>query len=319
MKIAALFAPAVVVAIASCSGEPSLSGAGEPILVQGATFIQGTLPGTPPPPDGGAVSPDVTLVTSANNAFIQGQAGVSFGGDVTDDATSLAVSLADAGTGYWVFAPGGPDPTEPGDLTWSMTCAIGANAPPGLGTLLFAAVDANGNSGTQFQQPVCIDTAVPDNFNACAPTDAPPDTVISLTWDTPVALDLQLVTPAGVTVSPTHPTTAISPDAGTTNLGVLDRNSDANCTTADVYREDIVWKKGTTPDPGTYLAYANLFSACGKPIVHFTLSLYVSETTDGGYALVEKSQTSGQILAVDENGGGSLGLYVQSFTFPLSP
>jgi hypothetical protein len=256
-----------------------------------------------------------------NNAFVQGEAGGSYSGDVTDDATSIAVRFPDAGTGYWVFVPGGPDATDPGNLTWSMNFNIGAAAPTGLTTLRFAAVDVNGKSGNQIDQPICVDALVPDNFNACIPSRAPPVAVLSLAWDTPVDLDLWLVTPSGVTVSPTHPTTAPSRDGGagtSVGVGVLDRNSDANCVADGLNRENIVWQKGT-PDPGTYLAYADLYSACGHASVRFTLTLYVSEPTDGGHALVQKLQTQGELLAAEANGGVSPGLYVTSFDFPISP
>ena len=123
-------AAALLVALAGCSGQ-AITGAGEPIVVRGATFVPGPLPGSPPPdggspqnPDGGAQSPTVTAITSVNNLFFPGQAGASYGGDVTDDATAIAVRFADLGTGYWVFVPGPPDDTDPGNLTWSMTFEI---------------------------------------------------------------------------------------------------------------------------------------------------------------------------------------------------
>ncbi len=309
-----------------CSGQPSLPGTGEPIVVVGGTFIQGPLPGTPPPDGGTAASPTVTTIQSVNNAFKPGQAGASFSGDVTNDATSVAVRFPDYGTGYWVIAPGGPDLTDPGNLSWSMTFGIGESAPPGLTTLRFAALDANGNAGSQIDQPVCIDSVIPDNFNACIPSRAPPAAVLSLAWDTPVDLDIWLVTPSGVTLSPKHPTTELSTDAGLTpSDGKLDRDADLNCIYGGVNREDVVWQG--TPEPGLYLAYADLFAACGQSSVRFTYSLWVAEPvpadggvdagTSGDESLVQKLSVSGELLAVDANGGASAGLYVTNFTFPV--
>jgi hypothetical protein len=97
--------------------------------------------------------------------------------------------------------------------------------------------------------------------------------------------------------------------------GVLDRDSDANCVPDGQNREDIVWQDA--PASGLYLAYANLFSACGKSSVRFTLTLYVPEPVDGGQAMVAKLTQSGELLAVQANGGASLGLYVADFSFPL--
>jgi hypothetical protein len=141
--------------------------------------------------------------------------------------------------------------------------------------------------------------------------------VISLSWDAPVDLDLQVVTPSGVVVSPKHVTTSANADAGVgAGAGALDRDSDANCVPDGLDREDLVWSKAA-PAPGLYLAYASLFSACGQPSVRFTLSLYVAEPVDGGHTLARKLQTSGELLSTDANGGTGLGLYVAAITFPF--
>jgi hypothetical protein len=306
---------ALLLALSGCSGQPVIPGVGEPIVVRGATFISGPLPGTPPLDGGTPALPAVTAIQSVNNAFVLGQAGASYSGDVSDDATAVAVRFPDFGTGYWVFVPGPPDATDPGNLTWSMTFDVSRDVPPGLTTLRFAAIGPDGTSGTEVDQPVCIDAPIPDNYNACFSSRVPPAAVLSLSWDTPVDLDLQVVTPAGVVVSPKHPTTRASADAGPApGDGAIDRDSDANCVTDGLNREDLVWKD--PPAPGIYLAYASLFSACGRPAVRFTLSLYVAEPVDGGQTLARKIQTSGELLATDENGGTGLGLYVAAVTFP---
>ncbi len=304
--------------LTSCSSQPSLSGLGEPLFVYGATFIEGPLPGSPPVDGGVPSSPDVTAINIANEIVHLGQAGVPLSGDVTDDATAVAVRFPDAGTGYWLFVPGAPDGTSPGDLTWSMTTDIGYTAPLGVHPLRFAAVNAAGVAGTQSDLPLCVDSLLPDNLNACAPSLAPPAAVLSLAWDTPVDLDLELVTPAGVVVSPTHPSTSATNTPGP-NDGVLDGDSAANCVPDYVNREDIVWQH--TPAAGQYLAYANLFSACGQSSVRFTLTLYVAEPTGVGAetALQQKLTQSGELLAVQASGGVGLGLYVAAFTLPTVP
>jgi hypothetical protein len=311
----AVFAPLALFALtlASCSSQPSLTGAGEPLFVYGATFIAGPLPGSPPPDGGAPIAPDVTSIDSPNNVFLAGQGGWSFTGDVTDDATAVAVRFPDAGTGYWVFVPGSPDTSAPGMLGWSMTFDIGITAPLGLGALRFAALDATGAAGSQNDLPVCVATPYPDNLNVCQISIPPPAAVLSLAWDTPVDLDLELQTPSGVVVGPKHPSTSASGAVGP-NDGVLDRDSDANCVPDQVNREDIVWKN--TPEAGQYLVYADLFSACGQPAVQFTLTLYVAEPADGGSSLVQKLQIPGELLAIDANGGASMGLYLGAFTLP---
>jgi hypothetical protein len=316
MRRGALLGPALL-ALAGCSGEPSLSGAGEPLVVSGATFIAGPLPGSPPLDGGTPTAPDVTSVQSANNVLVPGQSGRTLAGDVTDDATSVAVRFADLGTGYWVLVPGAPDTSAPGMLTWSMTFDVGEGFAPGVHPLRFAALGPAG-AGTQTDQLVCVDTPFPDDLAACDPTLTPPAAVLSLSWDAPVDLDLELGTPEGVLLTPKHPTTSPSLDGGVgPNDGVLDRDSDANCVPDHVNREDVVWQH--TPVSGQYLAYANLFSACGQASVRFTLSLYVAEPTGVAKetALQLKLQTSGELLALDANGGAGMGLYLAAFSFPF--
>lgn len=315
-------AAALCLALAGCSSWQSANtGAGEPIVVRGATFVPGPLPGSPPidggAPDGGPpAKPAVTAIQSVNNSFFAGQAGLAYSGDVTDDATAVAVRFADQGSGYWVFVPGPADATSPGDLTWSMTFDIAAAVAPGRTNLRFAAIDASGASGTQVDQPICVDAPFPDNFNACLPSRAPPPAVLSLSWDAPVDLDLLLVTPSGTVISSKRASPGPLADGGALpGDGTLDRDSNANCVPDHRNREDVVWKMA--PAPGLYLAYADLFSACGQPAVRFTLTLYVAEPVDGGYAMVPKLSTAGELTAVQANAGASLGLYAGSFSFPL--
>jgi hypothetical protein len=315
VKTALLALPSAL-ALVACSGQPVLPGTTEPIVVHGATFIAGPLPGSPPLDGGTPASPAVTSVASSANAFVPGQAGASYSGDVTDDASSVAVRFPDYGTGYWVFVPGAPDLNDPGNLTWSMTFDLGYEVPTGLTTLRFAALDPTGKAGNQTDQQACIDSIIPDNYNACFVSHKPPAAVLSLSWDAPVDLDIGLMTPLGTVLSPKRPTTAPLGDGGASpNDGVLDRDSDANCVPDHVNREDVVWKD--TPVSGTYVAYADLFSACGQPAVRFTMSLWVAEPTDGGQHLVQKQTQSGELVAIQADGGGSLGLYVMNFTFPI--
>jgi hypothetical protein len=232
-------------------------------------------------------------------------------GDVTDDANAVAVRIPDQGTGYWVFNPAAPDSNALGMLTWSIAFDIGPNATPGLTTLRFAAISAPGASGIQNETPICVDTPYPDNYAVCNPSLAPPAAVLTLSWDAPVDLDLELQTPSGVLVNPKHPSTSDSDAGPGPSDGILDRDSDANCVPDHVNRESIVWKD--KPALGTYLVYADLFSACGQPSVRFTATLYSPQPMDGGSTLVPAWTASGELSAVDENGGAGLGLYLGLF------
>ena len=86
---------------------------------------------------------------------------------------------------------------------------------------------------------------------------------------------------------------------------------------AGLHREDVVFQH--TPMPGTYLVYVSMFSACGAQAAPFTVTLYTAEPAaggDGGQTLAQSFQVPGELLAIDANGGASMGLFVRQFSFP---
>jgi hypothetical protein len=310
-----------VLAWSACSGQQVSSSVGltEPIRVESGQFLPGLLPGSAPPDasvDAGAgTNPEVTDINVGNTAIYQGERGLIFSGHATTDAQSVGVRFADLGTGYWVIPVGGPDPSDNSLLTWQFSADFDRGLPPGFHDLLFAAIDANGSSGTQADLEVCVDTPVPDNLNICVPKRAPPAAVLSLQWDTPVNLDLLVETPSGATVGGT---TAPAGDGGATVADsggpVLDHVSNANCVVDDIDQEDLVWQG--TPETGTYQVWVDLVRACGQPSVSFTVSLWLAETQpDGTKRLVQQSApiARGVLAAEQANGGAGPGLFVGDF------
>jgi hypothetical protein len=322
MRTAARFGPVGALLLAvSCTGpqaSPS-TGLGEPLRVESGQFVPGPIPGSPQlPADAAAdagVDPQVTDTNVANTAIAQGELGLVFSGHATTDALTIGVRFADLGTGYWLVPVGAPDPTDDGLLTWQATADFGRNLPPGFHDLVFTAIGADG-SGTQSDLSVCIDLPVPDNLNVCVPKRAPPAAVLSLSWDTPVNLDLIVQDPSGVVVGG-HTASSEAPDAGVAanpSNGVLDRDSNRDCVIDDIDREDIVWQ--SSPAGGTYAVWVDLFSACGQPSASFSVSLWLAETQpDGTQRLVQQQPplATGVLLAVQANGGSSRGLYVGDF------
>lgn len=325
-----ILAAALALALPSCDGARAPSGLTEPLRVRSAMFEPGPLPGTPPPPDGGdgdddasAPGPQVTALDNANGVVTPGQSGKAFSGRTTPDAFAIALRFVGQGTGYWVLPVGGQDPSSNNERVFQLAADLAVDLPPGLQTVRFAAIDGDGGAGPQRDVPLCVASLVPDNLNACDPSLAPPAAVVSLFWDNDVDLDLELRTPEGKTVDWDHPSTAQA-DGGVVDrdalaapgVGTLDRNSNANCALDGVRREDVVWQQ--PPAPGTYLVYANLFSACGQPSTRFHVAVYRSEPADdGAHAhLVETARRDGELPASAANGGASLGLYVTEVTFP---
>jgi hypothetical protein len=325
-RLGSELALAAALLVPACTGPQVSAGGGatEPLVVESGQFFSGSLPGSspiPPSGDGGAAAqPTGTQVVDVNVAsrvIRPGEAGMSITGHATTDAQTVAVRFSGLGSGYWVVPVSGPDPTDNGLLTWSITVDFGSDLPAGLQDLLFAAVDASGASGTQQDLPVCIDTPVPDNLNACDPSRAPPAAVVSLAWDTAVDLDLIVQTPTGAVVGGKNATTASpSADGGASTPGpgdgVLDHDSNRNCVIDGIQREDVIWQ--SSPPTGTYQVWAGLFSACGQSSVRFTVSIWLPEAqADGTKRLVEHPFVKGELQAQQANAGAGPGLFLGDF------
>jgi hypothetical protein len=308
------FGAAALAVVASCTGPQVPAGVqlGEPIRIESGQFISGTLPGLAQPdsssPDAG-VSPEVTDVNVANTAIEQGELGLAFSGHATTDTQSIGVRFADMGSGYWIVPIGAPDPSDNGLLTWQAAADFGRDLPPGFHDLLFAAINADGSSGSQSDLSVCIDTPVPDNLNICIPKRKPPAVVVSLGWDNPVNLDLIVQTPTGQVIGGRAPTPE---DAGASG-GTLDRDSNRDCVIDGIDREDIVWQ--SAPASGAYQVWVDLFSACGQPAATFSVSVWLAETqADGTQRLVQQpALANGLLTASQANGGASPGLFIGAF------
>jgi hypothetical protein len=289
--------------LCACAGEKNPLGQSEPIRVRNAVFKEGALPI--------GKGPEVTFVETQSLVLTQGQAAKNLAGRARPDARSIGLRVADLGSGYWVLVLGGPDPSAGGELTFSAQLDVGTGLPAGAHDLELVAFDDAGTPGPVRALKVCIVPEIPDNLAACDPSIAPPAAVLTLSWDAPVDLDLQLVTPEGKLVDGKHPSTVVPGDAGILKkdldgAGKLDR--DATCS-APIKRETIVWQQA--PAPGTYFVYANLFDACGQPNVRFSLDFYQPE----GSQLVNRLSRKGELLAIDANGGGKTGLYLTDLNF----
>lgn len=307
--------PLAVVLATACTGVQASpdTGIAEPLRIESGQFTPGALPGSATSTADGGVNPQVTDVGITNTIVEQGEIGLLLSGHATTDTQAIAVAFADMGTGYWVVPVGAPDPTDNGLLTWQMAADFGRDLPPGNHNLAFAAIAPDGSSGTQFTTAICLDTPVPDNDNVCVPKRNPPAAVLSLSWDTPVSLDLVVQTPSGGVIggSSSQGTTGTN---ATTSGAVIDHVSNLNCVIDNIDREDVVWQ--AVPATGTYDVWVDLFSACGKSAVSFTVSLWLAETQkDGTERLVEQQPpiATGVLTSLQANGGSGPGLYVGDF------
>lgn len=298
-----------------CSGESLTQGLEEPIQIQGAQFRRGELPGSPPADEPRAPHP--TSLASQGRTVEQGSSGISIVGRASPDAESIAVMLdGGGGSGYWVLPVGTPEPQFNDEPAFGFSVVFGREIA-GMQRLRVAAIDAQGESGTQSELEICVAPRVPDNLNACVPTIAPPELVVSLSWDRGADLDLAVVTPSGKQVSPKDPSTVNLDDEGNPvpgeSVGVFDLDSNAGCKNDGRRLENLVFQE--SPEPGRYLIYANLFDACGEDSVRFSSVLYEKTRGDADdtYSVSRSLETYGVLTSAQANAGTKLGTFVTQF------
>jgi hypothetical protein len=322
----ALPVPLCLVQGACDAGPGILTGVDEPMRVSGGQFIQGDLPGSPPPPasatataagDGGLPPLTVKAVNySGSNVIQPGQAAKSFSGDVTLDAIAVGAKLEGLGTGYWVVPAGAVDQSDTTAYTFSLPANFSASDPPGLRNLLVVAIGPSGQAGVQNATPLCLVSRIPDNNHACIPKNQAPSAVFTLQWDTNFDLDLHVRTPDGIDFNPRQPygetieagTTVIPPD-----LPHFDRDSLANCVPDGLNQEDLIFQN--PPSKGTYTIYVDPFDSCGQNIAHFTFTLYRTTGTCPDCTQAAVSTVSGEVLASQVSGGNLVPLKIAQVSF----
>ncbi|HET9934526.1 MAG TPA: hypothetical protein VFQ35_27670 [Polyangiaceae bacterium] len=321
------FAFAVLGALVGCSqGQNSVIGPSEPFRMRGNSvqFIRGNLPGTVPTPGETPEASDLPSIAAVDlNSLIVTQGGSkSISGRASANATSIGIAMEGVGAGYWVVPTRSQDPIT-GELTWGVASAnqsglvadFDLGIESGVRPLHLVAFDETGRAGIQFIQKLCVRSAVPDNLNSCEPSVTPPEAVFSLSWDVNADLDLQVLTPDGLLVTPKRGST-IDPDADAGSapgpLGTIDHDSNANCVSDGVRRESLVFQT-ESPSPG-YLFFANLHDACKQPVVRFNMQVWSATTDeDGGKRLELKFQRGGELLDSQVNPGSGRGLFVGAY------
>jgi hypothetical protein len=312
----------LVGAVVACSGgQPANVGLGEPLQVSGAQFISGDLPGEPPV-DGGAseeggassaAAPLSIVEVDFNNVnVIPGASNKSFGGVVTNDAVAVGVRLAGLGSGYWVVPVAGSDNTVPNADDFTFSASFGIDDPPGNRPLRMVAIDANGNGGAQLDTELCVEWRIPDNRHECVPSNPVPAVVFSLQWDDNFDVDLHVITPDGTDVNPKTNPLAVPIDGGEPPPSdpKIDRDSLGQCVPDGWRQEDMVFPD--YPATGPYDIYADPFAACGQSAVRFVLTIYEAGSDGNLHATFTQA---GELLANDQTGGGSSGLFITEKQF----
>lgn len=312
----------------ACQGEPSHTGLDQLLRVPNAFFHEGELPGIPvseQPEDSEELqelSPRVSAVVLGGIGVVRpGQAGFSLRGTTTEDAFSIAVRLADAGPGYWVRAVGS-ETIQANEREWDARLDFSADIEPGPHQLEVVAIDGEGKAGPQTTFRFCVTRDFEGSLNACDPTKLPPAAIISLSWQSNADVDLVVVTPSGVTVEATHPTTLdlnggedVDPEAP--GVGILSVDSNVDCRRDSVQRETLTWN--TAPERGTYQVYAKLFEPCGAAATQLKVEGFVRTAGDeaGTYGIGQISApVHGLLLAPSASGNADRGLFITTIEFP---
>lgn len=312
VKFSQLVAPVLLLA---CSGADGQSGIDQPIRVQEGQFVEGELPGfEPSAEDVDSELPTTSAATAEVALLRERQSGVDFSGFASLNAATIGVQVKDAGDGYYLFPTGAVDAQNRERLTWRFQADLQEVLGSGLHELYSVAFDENGLVGKQARTTLCVRSLRPDNGNSCYKTVAPPALVVSLEWDTAVDLDLVLVAPSGVVLSPKRPTTAQVDDSGATasGAGYLSHDGNQECVIDGRQREDVVFDE--RPAPGTYGVYANLSRDCGESHVSYLASRHARVAAEEGYSVSSRDLGAGSLIAPQANGGAKLGTFVAEFT-----
>jgi hypothetical protein len=292
--------------LACQAGVDAPVGLREPIVVHGAQLHQGSLPLAPN-------GPAVTSVDVASSIWRIGSYGRPVAGRVGQGATAVALRLDDAGSGPWVLPLLGPDPLNDNELTFRAEVDLAHDVTPGIHVLLLRAVDVTGASGPAFELKSCVPSPWPDNLNACNPKAMPPDTVVTVTWNSDADLDLTVRQPDGAWISGKSPLAGKAATEPT--QGRHERDIGANCAAEGVRRESISWPEA--PAGSLMLAYLRPFAACGTTATTALVQVLRREAgpVPETWRQVEVARKSVQFLASEFDGGAQPPIYVLPVQF----
>lgn len=315
-------ASAACLVVLACGDVAVVPGVSEPFAVQGGQFLRGELPGAPALPE---ISPRPTAATPGSLALRPRLLGVPFSGWATADAVSVAARIAGQGDGYWVLPTGPLDPAVPGSRVWRLLADL-HEIPPGRHDLVMSALDDAGRAGSIVTTSLCIGRIVPDNGNVCDPRVAPPELVVSLTWDRPSDLDILVVTPDNTIVSSKRTAVGLAEDgrvdrnrpANTAaGVGYLDLDSNRGCALDGRQVENIVFPE--KPAPGSYLVYVSLADPCHERVTSYVVSEWARSVVDQAQKTFEPllvRSTAGRLTDVQASPPEALGTFVMELVVP---
>jgi hypothetical protein len=249
------------------------------VVVEGATFLPGTLPAQTGGPSDPLIGSIVAPGSLINGGTAQLRVQLTNPVQLTDVA-SVRVQVTGAGgdAGYYE----GPAVIDAGALIVGAT--LSGDFTGSALSLVVQLVDRFGNVGNSVTQ----------NFTVVLVGSGAVQ--VSLSWDTPTDVDLHVVEPGGREIYWGNRTTP--------NGGMLDLDSNAACSIDGVNNENVTW--GTVAPSGNYVVRVNFWSDCGGLAANYTVTVR---------ACGEVSTYSGSFPAGTGSGGGAgSGEVVATFT-----
>jgi hypothetical protein len=305
----------VAVLAGGCGGASPSSGLTAYLRVSFRTQSSQVVPAqfapSPLAPSTDATGPTVDSVATNSSTVYPGAMGRGMSGRISSTASAVLIGLADD-SGHWVVPAGTADVDTPGDFTFDVTLSFSPELPLGDASLVFRAVDEQGQVGPAYVLPLMVSEPIPTGA-----------LVVSLSWDTESDLDLHVQVPNvndasapyyvwnrnPVALPPRAPGDPLPTADEIAAAGQLDFDSNAACVIDGRRQENLVFPN--PPPSGAYLVKVDAFSLCGQATARWQ-----AVAIDGGGNML--GQAFGQFTDVATQGSHlpSSGLLAFGFSIP---
>jgi hypothetical protein len=248
---------ACALSVAGCShGASSDPALGSRMRVLSAQFV----PGATPSAEGG---PEVESLDLLTTTIWPGYADKPIRGALAASATAATLALS-GDAGFWLVPAEIPDVSAPMLPTFRVTASFSRTLTDAAYTLEVRAVDGQGRFGPPRRQTLTVLPVPPSRAISG-------DLVVTLTWDNEADLDLHVLDPLGNEIYHGAPSSvdAFAPSSASESAGILVFDSNGDCASDQLRREDVVWEK--EPPVGHYSVRVDSASLCGKSIAHWDL------------------------------------------------
>jgi hypothetical protein len=301
---------------AGCGGASSGTGLDSLMRASGAQYAPGELMSdmTAPGPTVAFVQTNSTVITAGLSRNIAGSA--------TSTATAVQIGLS-GDDAHWIIPTGTMDTDNPGNFTFQTTLSFSQNLPVGMRTLVFRAVDEDGQVGASHDLAVRVQSPVPQGT-----------LVVSLDWDTEADLDLHVTvpnatdpgnpvivwakSPLALPVADAMGNPIVHNSAQIAAAGALDYDSNAQCVIDGRRQENLIFPLGTpavpaTPPPsGTYEVRVDTMSLCGQGSARWHAIAVANDDTDNPLG-----EAIGQVSDLDASRPHVASSGVLAFTFSI--